>query len=362
MATDIELVSVDRLAAQASRLRRAITKADDAPTLVKLCIAIDTTESLMRKAGFYHPEKIRPANEARFEARWKLGRLLAKIERAPAGRRAKNMSQSGTHFRSYLKEINLDKNRAEEAQRIGSIPSEAKLRKAFEEAEREGEFVTISMMLDFARPWWKLKVRERKHRAIMDAAQATNGVEIGETNKFGPFPLIYADPPWRFETFAPTGGGRSPDQHYPTLTDDEIVNFAIGDKRMSDVAHEDAALFLWCTSSNLPLALRVMEGWGFTFKTSAVWVKEIPGMGLVFRNYHEVLLYGSRGEMPGPVYVPPSVFKFPRGRHSEKPSEIRIEIEKMYPDFDATSRLEIFARGNIQGWTTYGLESNLSAA
>ena len=33
-------------------------------------------------------------------------------------------------------------------------------------------------------------------------------------------------------------------------------------------------------------------------------------------------------------------------------------IEKMYPDFDAQTRLELFARGDIKGWTTYGFEAD----
>ena len=77
-----------------------------------------------------------------------------------------------------------------------------------------------------------------------------------------------------------------------------------------------------------------MKGWGFTFKSSAAWDKGRTGTGLVFKNQHEVLLYGTRGAMPGPQYQPPSLFHYPRGEHSAKPPEIRTEIEKMYPDFD----------------------------
>ena len=105
-----------------------------------------------------------------------------------------------------------------------------------------------------------------------------------------------------------------------------------------------------------------MERWDFTFKTSAVWDKGRTGLGLVFRNQHEVLLYGTRGNMPGPQYQPPSVFQFPRGRHSAKPGEIRTEIERMYPDFDETARIELFARETVPGWTTYGFEALDQAA
>jgi N6-adenosine-specific RNA methylase IME4 len=91
-------------------------------------------------------------------------------------------------------------------------------------------------------------------------------------------------------------------------------------------------------------------------------VKDRPGRGLAFRNQHEVLLYGTRGNMPGPQHQPLSVFQYPRGRHSAKPPEIRAEIEKMYPDFDEKTRAELFARDQCEGWTAYGFEAQADAA
>jgi N6-adenosine-specific RNA methylase IME4 len=105
-----------------------------------------------------------------------------------------------------------------------------------------------------------------------------------------------------------------------------------------------------------------MGVWGITFKGSAVWVKMKDGklqrgMGLVFRNTHEILLYGTRGDMPGPQHQPASSFLLPRGKHSAKPPEIRKNIERMYPDFDEKTRLELFAREQVKGWTGYGYEA-----
>jgi hypothetical protein len=70
-------------------------------------------------------EALRPVNEVRFEARWKLGQLLAQVERQGAGRL--NASRAGTHsFLAYLKEIGLNKNRANECERAAGgtyVPS-----------------------------------------------------------------------------------------------------------------------------------------------------------------------------------------------------------------------------------------------
>ena len=85
------------------------------------------------------------------------------------------------------------------------------------------------------------------------------------------------------------------------LTDQEIIDFKVYGRTIPEISAKDCALFLWCTSSNLARALDVMRGWGFTFKTSAVWDKERTGTGLIFRNQHEVLLYGTRGSPPKPA-------------------------------------------------------------
>jgi hypothetical protein len=89
----------------------------------------------MRRSDLYRTKQIRPANEARFEARWQLGRLLAKIERGTGPGRGKKMSRAETSFRDYLAEINLDKARASEAGRIGTLP-EPELRKDFPKQRR----------------------------------------------------------------------------------------------------------------------------------------------------------------------------------------------------------------------------------
>jgi N6-adenosine-specific RNA methylase IME4 len=350
------------IASQVTALRKKIHQAEDPETLVKVCIAIDNLEDLIRRAGYQEStEAVRPANETRFEARWRLGQMLAKIEKQRGGR-GQNSSQAGkSFFGNWLKDVGLDKNRASEAQRIGAIPTLEILRdKPFKEAAEQHILNTTQSLIDFAQPWWRLEARAQRHRTIAAAAEPVTETDIGT------FPLIYADPPWRFETYSAAGGGRSPDQKYPTLSDEEIIDFKINGRPMREIAHRDAVLFLWCTPFNEPLAQRVMERWGFAYKSSAAWVKEDGGrlqigMGQIFRNAHEVLLYGSRGDVTGPVEIPLSVFKYPRGQHSAKPPEIRATIERMYPAF-SDCRLEVFARGFVQGWTTYGFEANRAAA
>ena len=162
-------------------------------------------------------------------------------------------------------------------------------------------------------------MRSRKARSVRPSPRRNGNKSAGRSRRRratslaekGPFPLILADPPWKWGHFGEQdqeneeGKGAARTSTTPTMTHDEILDHCVDGKPVVELAHADAVLFLWCTSSNVPRALEVMERWGFEFKSSAAWVKMKDGklqtgMGLVFRNAHEILLYGTRGAMPGP--------------------------------------------------------------
>jgi N6-adenosine-specific RNA methylase IME4 len=338
-------------------LAKALSGAQSPDEVRRVENGIDMFESYMRAAGLWTLDQIRPVNETRMRARWKLGRLLAAVERGKPGPASPEDVSAGLKqlFGDLLKTLGLDHQTANEAERIGMLP-EDDLEKALAEARANDSLTSFNYLITVGRPYWYKASRQKRHQTI--AAAALMALPDG----VGPFPLIYADPPWKFDIYSEKGLERTPDQHYPTLSDQEIIDFEVGGKPVAEIAQKDAALFLWCTSSNLQRALAILEGWGFTFKSSAVWVKDKSGLGLVFRNQHEVLLYGTKGNMPGPQYQPSSVFQYPRGRHSAKPPEIRSIIERMYPDFDARTRLEIFSRDTADGWTHYGFEANSASA
>ena len=50
-----------------------------------------------------------------------------------------------------------------------------------------------------------------------------------------------------------------------------------------------------------PHALRVMEAWGFTYKSLIVWDKGRDGTGYWVRGRVEILLTGTRGEQAPPA-------------------------------------------------------------
>jgi N6-adenosine-specific RNA methylase IME4 len=165
----------------------------------------------------------------------------------------------------------------------------------------------------------------------------------------GIYGLVLADPPWRYD-FSNTNG-RAIEQHYPTMDAADIAALPV-----RSVVAPDAVLFLWATAPKLPEALRVMEAWGFTYKTSAVWQKSGLGMGYYFRVNHEILLVGTVGSpsAPPPSTRVGSVIQAPKSKHSAKPEAIYAAIEAMYPQ---AVRLELFSRRQRPGWTAWGKEA-----
>jgi N6-adenosine-specific RNA methylase IME4 len=161
------------------------------------------------------------------------------------------------------------------------------------------------------------------------------------------YPIVYADPPWRYE-HARTEN-RAIENHYPTMTLEEICTLPV-----QDIAAADAVLFMWATSPKLEESLQVINSWGFSYRTSIVWDKEIMGPGYYARQQHEYLLIAKRGNPPMPKEEDRirSVVRIRRGHeHSEKPTEFYEIIERMYPEFD---RIELFARTRRPNWAACG--------
>lgn len=165
--------------------------------------------------------------------------------------------------------------------------------------------------------------------------------------------VILADPPWRFEPYSrDTGMDRAADNHYQTMTVSDIADLDVFDASMPD-----SVLFLWATAPMLEDALLVMSEWGFTYKSHMVWAKDRIGTGYWFRSKHELLLVGTRGNIPAPEpgTQSDSVLEWPVTAHSEKPAAIHDMIVKIYPDLP---RLEMFARSPADGWDSWGNEND----
>jgi N6-adenosine-specific RNA methylase IME4 len=163
-----------------------------------------------------------------------------------------------------------------------------------------------------------------------------------------------ADPPWRFELYSDKGEEKSPQAHYATMTLDDIAALPV-----AGLAKADCLLWLWATAPMLEQQIAILCQWGFTFKTSGVWVKTTShdkiafGTGYVLRNAHEPFLIGTRGD-PVTTRSVRSVVMGKVRAHSQKPNEAFAAAEQLMP---AARRLELFSRTNRPGWDAWGDET-----
>ncbi len=194
---------------------------------------------------------------------------------------------------------------------------------------------------------------------------------------------IVADPPWPCHAMRRANVLRG--EHYATMTLDEIAALPV-----SDLATENAHLYVWAVLPMMAEAYDVVRGWGFAPVTMLTWCKPGPGLGGGYRGNTEHLIVARRGEA---FYNPTCAtcggrargsrkcgcavpewryrgertvyarqfaavaegtwYAASRREHSAKPDLFLDLIERMEPG----PYLEMFARRNRLGWDTWGNEA-----
>jgi len=174
------------------------------------------------------------------------------------------------------------------------------------------------------------------------------------------FRTILADPPWQFQNRT----GKMAPEHkrlnrYDTMHLDDILSLPV-----RALADDPAHLYLWVPNALLPEGLRVMEAWGFQYKSNLIWHKirkdggpDGRGVGFYFRNVTEVVLFGTRGKnartlQPGRSQV--NFLATQKREHSRKPDEMYNIIEACSPG----PYLELFARGTRPKWWVWGNQAD----
>lgn len=306
-------------------------------------------------------------------------RHLSESQRAMVAAKLESFRHGGARQNSDKQDANLrlDRKAAAEALHVSerSVNSAAKVRDrgAPELVEKvtSGE-VAVSAAAEIAtlpiREQLRI-IRENNPREFRQAVKEHRGVQQAEKKERRAereaslagrvaalpnkkFCVILADPEWRFVPYSSeTGMDRAADNHYPTSPLEVIKSRPVG-----DIAADDAALLLWAVVPMLPQALEVMAAWGFAYKSHAVWMKDQVGTGYWFRNQHEVLLLGTRGQIPAPAMGDQfrSALAYPVGEHSAKPPFAHEIAEAYWPNLP---KIELNARTRRPGWEVWGLEA-----
>jgi N6-adenosine-specific RNA methylase IME4 len=179
------------------------------------------------------------------------------------------------------------------------------------------------------------------------------------------YPVIYADPPWRFVAYSEKGEGRSAVAHYNCMNMKELCALPV-----SEIAEKDCVLFLWTTDLFLSYGMDLLKAWGFTYKTVGFhWAKLnksavsralseddfFTGLGYWTRANIEPCLLATRGH---PKRISKNVRRLiisPRREHSRKPEEVYTRIEALMDG----PYIELFARASRDGWESWGDQPSL---
>ena len=164
---------------------------------------------------------------------------------------------------------------------------------------------------------------------------------------------ILVDPPWSFKVWSEKGKDKSPEKHYPTMSLSQLEALLIP-------AADDCAMFMWTIDTHIPDALRLIDAWGFTYKTVAFsWMKTTKegepafGTGYWTRKSSELCLLATRGK---PKRLSAGVRQGilePRRELSRKPDCVYGRIEELVNG----PYLEMFSRTDRDGWDSMGNDS-----
>ncbi len=167
------------------------------------------------------------------------------------------------------------------------------------------------------------------------------------------YSIIYADPAWSYQGKMMNS---SVTDHYNVMSIDDICNLPV-----KDIAAENSILFMWVTLPKLNEFMKVVNAWGFEYKTTAfVWVKKnkkadsfFMGLGRWTRANPEICVLATKGKIERKSKSIRQLQVFPVDKHSKKPDQFRDLILELCGDLP---RIELFARNKTPGWDVWGNE------
>lgn len=158
------------------------------------------------------------------------------------------------------------------------------------------------------------------------------------------FGTIYMDLPW------PIPGLVLP---YQTMTPEQMSALPITELAGPKRCH----LHLWTIPGRCQeIAYKLIRIWGFRPVADFIWCKAGIGSGNFWRAVHEPILTGVLADKDDRFddHTLPSYAMFPRGRHSEKPGEVRRMIEAASPRCVSNYLRMAKSRAGLPGG--YGIE------
>jgi N6-adenosine-specific RNA methylase IME4 len=324
--TDNSLAKLD----QATRMLAEVRTIDDAKDLIDLAEAA----RVYAKQVELGLEAQNHAAEIKLRAQRRAGEILDKMEKADGGIRWSRL-QPETEMPKTYEELGIEKRDAHVWQTLAKMP-ELDFEKFIGETTEEGKELTTAGIYRTAR------------------LENETANKIQPPPMIGKYRVIYADPPWKYgDPMGIDGYKVSAEMHYPVMSIPELCALPV-----MDMAEDNAVLFLWVTAPLMEDAFKIVNAWGFEYKTHFVWDKIKHNFGHYSSVRHELLFLCTRGScLPDIPKLFDSVASIERTDHSCKPEQFREMIDTLYPN---GKRIELFARDKHDGWEVWGNEPNIN--
>ena len=169
--------------------------------------------------------------------------------------------------------------------------------------------------------------------------------------------VICADPPWSFKTYSDKGKDRSPENHYNVMNFKDICNLPV-----NNIANDNSVLLMWVIDPLLDKAFKVIDAWGFKYKTVGfTWAKTnkkslgfFTGLGYWTRGNPEMCLLATKGKPKRISKSVPQLVVEQRREHSRKPDIMYNHIENLLDG----PYIELFARTKRKGWDCWGNQTD----
>jgi N6-adenosine-specific RNA methylase IME4 len=294
------------------------------------------------------------ATEIRMRAERRVGELLIEMAARNERHSGHGDQKSGSQLATpKLADLGINKTQSSRWQQLAALDDSHFEHKVKSASKRAYDNITHRIIKAA-----KIERAQQRHRNVIEhGCTVTDLVALADSGKR--FSVIYADPPWPWETWGGASGKvrSAPDNHYGTSTIEEIAKLPV-----ARLAADDCALLSWCTWPHITIGnhVPIMTAWGFKPSTAAfVWIKQNPsgeglhtGNGYATRSNSEVCFLGIKGS---PLHLATDVHQIvmaPVGEHSAKPEEVRRRIERLFPG----PFLELYGRRPVPGWTVWGNE------
>jgi len=327
MNESVSLATIDR----ASKMLAEASSLED----IKAVHDIAQAAVEYAKAARLGAEAARHAAAVKLRAERKAGELLAGLERdggesTQFGRPTLD-AREPSPYAAALAGSGTTRQDANRWQQVAEVPANE-----FDSyLDKAAELTTAGLLREYVRA---AQSRERENRAGQTVTVPT-----------GTYRCIVIDPPWPVQKIAREVRPRQGVVDYPTMTVEQIAELPVGDLTADDGCH----LYLWTTHKHLPNALRLFDEWGVKYQCLMTWVKNVGFTPFSWMYSTEHVLFGRVGSLDVEHKGLRLDFAAKVREHSRKPDEFYALVREASPG----PRLEMFAREERDGFTTWGNET-----